>query len=133
MIAAAARRRSIPDFFTDESRRVLAETAMPAVRRDGFWEGELAFRHFGTGEPLAVLYNIFPVRDPTGAEAQKLIAGLQGGTLSQADVLVDVATTPGAAAYLTRNLNATSPGAGYQATDVFAEASTTPAGFVFRG
>lgn len=65
---AAARRHRIPDFFTDESRRVLAETAMPAVRRNGFWEGELAFRHFVTGEPVAVLYNIFPVRDPTGAE-----------------------------------------------------------------
>lgn len=65
---AAARRQRIPDFFTDDSRRVLTETVMPAVRRDGFWEGELAFRHFGTGEPVAVLYNIFPVRDPTGAE-----------------------------------------------------------------
>ncbi|MEG9529129.1 MAG: PAS domain S-box protein, partial [Hyphomicrobiales bacterium] len=65
---AAARRHRIPDFFTDDSRRVLAETVMPAVRRNGFWEGELAFRHFATGEPVAVLYNIFPVRDPTGAE-----------------------------------------------------------------
>jgi PAS domain S-box-containing protein len=65
---ADARRHRIPDFFTEESRRVLAETVMPAVRRVGFWEGELAFRHFGTGEPVAVLYNIFPVRDPIGAE-----------------------------------------------------------------
>ncbi|SDO15799.1 PAS domain S-box-containing protein [Methylobacterium phyllostachyos] len=65
---AAARRHRIPDFFTDDSRRILEETAMPAMRRDGFWEGELAFRHFVTGEPVAVLYNIFPVRDPTGAE-----------------------------------------------------------------
>ena len=65
---AAARRHRIPDFFTQESRRILTETVMPAVGRNGFWEGELAFRHFGTGEPVAVLYNIFPVRDPTGAE-----------------------------------------------------------------
>jgi PAS domain S-box-containing protein len=65
---AAARRHRIPDFFTPESRRILAETVMPAVGRDGHWEGELAFRHFGTGEPVAVLYNIFQVRDPTGAE-----------------------------------------------------------------
>ena len=65
---AAARRHRIPDLFTAESRRVLDVTVMPAVRRDGFWEGELAFRHFGTGEPVAVLYNVFPVRDPTGAE-----------------------------------------------------------------
>jgi PAS domain S-box-containing protein len=65
---ATARRHRIRDFFTDDSRRILDETVMPAVRRAGFWEGELAFRHFGTGEPVAVLYNIFPVRDPTGAE-----------------------------------------------------------------
>ncbi|MGU3665951.1 PAS domain S-box protein [Methylobacterium sp. A49B] len=65
---AAARRHRIPDFFTQESRRILAEIVMPAVGRDGHWEGELAFRHFRTGEPVAVLYNIFQVRDPTGAE-----------------------------------------------------------------
>ena len=65
---ATARRHRIRDFFTDDSRRILDETVMPAVRRAGFGEGELAFRHFGTGEPVAVLYNIFPVRDPTGAE-----------------------------------------------------------------
>ncbi|SDA15834.1 PAS domain S-box-containing protein [Methylobacterium sp. UNC378MF] len=65
---AAACACKVHDFFTDDSRRVLAETVMPAVRREGFWEGELAFRHFVTGEPVSVLYNIFPVRDPTGAE-----------------------------------------------------------------
>ena len=65
---AAARLHRIPDFFTEHSRRILEETAMPAMRRSGFWEGELAFRHFVTGEPVAVLYNMFPVRDPTGAE-----------------------------------------------------------------
>ena len=65
---AAARRYRMPDFFTEESLRVLDETVMPAVRRDGFWEGELAFRHFATGVPVAVMYNIFPVRDPAGAE-----------------------------------------------------------------
>jgi PAS domain S-box-containing protein len=65
---AAARQHRISDFFTEHSRRILEETAMPAMRRNGFWEGELAFRHFVTGEPVAVLYNIFPVRDPTGAE-----------------------------------------------------------------
>jgi PAS domain S-box-containing protein len=65
---AAARRHRMEDFFSPESRRVLAETVLPAVQQKGYWEGELAFRHFGTGEAVAVLYNIFPVRDPTGAE-----------------------------------------------------------------
>ncbi len=73
-------------------------------------------------------------RDPAAAEAQPLVAGLQTGALSRADVLVQVATTPGAAAYLARNLNATSPGAAIlQLTDVFTGASVVPGGYVFRG
>ena len=66
---AAARGLTITDFFTPESRTVVADTVMPAVRRDGWWEGELAFRHFETGEGLAVLYTIFPIRDAAGAVA----------------------------------------------------------------
>ncbi|MDP4023621.1 PAS domain S-box protein [Methylobacterium sp. NEAU 140] len=66
---AAARARTIPDFFTPESRIALAETVMPAVRGSGWWEGELAFRHFATGAAIPVLYNIFPVRDAAGTVA----------------------------------------------------------------
>ncbi|GJE59415.1 PAS domain S-box protein [Methylobacterium trifolii] len=65
---AAARALRIADFFTPESRSVLDDVVMPAVGRDGWWEGELTFRHFGTGEPITVLYNIFPVRDATGSQ-----------------------------------------------------------------
>ena len=73
-------------------------------------------------------------QDPTDAQAQPLVAGLQMGALSQADVLLQVATLPGAAANLTRNLNSTSPGAAiFQPTDLFNGASATPAGYVFRG
>lgn len=58
---------AIADYFTPESRTILAETVLPSLHRDGWWEGELAFRHFGTGEAIAVLYNVFPVRDDHGA------------------------------------------------------------------
>ena len=64
----AARRTEIPDYFMPASARILDEVVLPAVRRSGWWEGELAFRHFGTGEAIAVLYNIFPVRDADGNE-----------------------------------------------------------------
>ena len=40
---------------------------LDTVRRDGWWEGELTFRHFVTGEGIAVLYNIFPVHGDDGA------------------------------------------------------------------
>lgn len=58
---------AIADYFTSESRTILTETVLPSLRRDGWWEGELAFRHFATGEAIAVLYNVFPVRDDHGA------------------------------------------------------------------
>lgn len=67
--ADAARALAIPDFFTAESRLALADTVMPAVRRDGWWEGELAFRHFTSGESIAVRSTIFTVRDASGAVA----------------------------------------------------------------
>ena len=40
---------------------------LPAVRDTGFWEGELKFRNFETGQLIPVLYNIFPVRGSSGA------------------------------------------------------------------
>jgi PAS domain S-box-containing protein len=58
--------RIIDYFSTDDHRRVLDE-ALPAVRDTRFWEGELKFRNFQTGQLVPVLYNIFPVRDSTGA------------------------------------------------------------------
>jgi PAS domain S-box-containing protein len=54
------------DYFMPESQALVTGTVLPAVERQGWWEGELAFRHFGTGEGIAVLYNIFPVRDDAG-------------------------------------------------------------------
>jgi PAS domain S-box-containing protein len=62
----AVRATRIIDYFpADEHRRILGE-ALPAVRETGFWEGELKFRNFQTGQLIPVLYNIFPVRDSTG-------------------------------------------------------------------
>ncbi|MCJ2035184.1 PAS domain S-box protein [Methylobacterium sp. J-068] len=56
----------VTDYFMPESQAVVTGTVLPAVERLGWWEGELAFRHFETGEGIAVLYNIFPVRDDDG-------------------------------------------------------------------
>ena len=63
----AVRSTRIIDYFSaDDQRRILAEV-LPAVRDNGFWEGELTFRNFQTGQLVPVLYNIFPVRNSTGA------------------------------------------------------------------
>jgi PAS domain S-box-containing protein len=58
--------RIIEYFAPDDQPKVLQEV-LPGVGANGFWEGELKFRNFATGELIPVLYNIFPVRDASGA------------------------------------------------------------------
>ncbi|OAH25870.1 hypothetical protein AX289_31150 [Methylorubrum populi] len=63
---AAARATRILDYFVPEEHPRLVEEVLPAVERDGFWEGELHFRHFVTGAAVPVHYNIFPLRGAAG-------------------------------------------------------------------
>jgi PAS domain S-box-containing protein len=58
--------RIIDYFAADDHHKVLHEV-LPAVRDTGFWEGELKFRNFETGQLIPVLYNIFPVHGSSGA------------------------------------------------------------------
>jgi PAS domain S-box-containing protein len=57
--------RVIEYFAAEDQPRVVAEV-LPAVRNSGFWEGELNFRNFATGQLVPVLYNIFPIRNSSG-------------------------------------------------------------------
>jgi len=57
----------IIDYFAPDDRGKVLQEVLPAVRASGFWEGELRFRNFDTGQITPVLYNIFPVRDSSGA------------------------------------------------------------------
>ncbi len=66
---AAARVIPIVDYFVPEERARVLDEVLPAVERDGFWEGELNFRHVVTGAAVPVLYNLFPVR---GADGRRL-------------------------------------------------------------
>lgn len=65
----AVRATRIVDYFTAADQPRVLEQVMPAVRSAGFWQGKLEFRNFATGQPVPVLYNIFSVRDATGAIA----------------------------------------------------------------
>jgi PAS domain S-box-containing protein len=65
----AVRSTRIVDYFSDKDQPRILQDVIPAVRRTGFWQGELKFRNFATGALVPVLYNIFPVRDPSGAIA----------------------------------------------------------------
>lgn len=64
---AAVAGTTVVDYFMPRSQGTIAEIVFPAVQRTGWWEGELAFRNFATGEAIAVLYTVFPVRDDHGA------------------------------------------------------------------
>jgi PAS domain S-box-containing protein len=64
-LAAVRSTRVIEYFATEDQPRVIGEV-LPAVRNNGFWEGELTFRNFATGQLVPVLYNIFPVRNSSG-------------------------------------------------------------------
>ncbi|WP_407942660.1 PAS domain S-box protein [Methylobacterium ajmalii] len=66
---AAARAMPIVDYFVPEERARVLDEVLPAVERNGFWEGELNFRHVVTGAAVPVLYNLFPVR---GADGRRL-------------------------------------------------------------
>ena len=64
---AAVRSTQLIDYFAADDRPKVLQEVLPAVRKAGFWEGELRFRNFTTGELLPVLYNVFPIRDVSGA------------------------------------------------------------------
>ncbi|NPD65941.1 PAS domain S-box protein [Lichenicola cladoniae] len=54
------------DFFTEDDRRTVIDTVLPALHRRGYWEGELRFRHFATGAAIPVLYTVFALRNAAG-------------------------------------------------------------------
>jgi PAS domain S-box-containing protein len=64
-LAAVRSTRIIEYFMPEDQPRVIMEI-LPAVRNTGYWEGELRFRNFATGEPVPVLYNIFPISNSSG-------------------------------------------------------------------
>jgi PAS domain S-box-containing protein len=59
----------IIDYFAGDEHSKIQREVLPAARDAGFWEGELKFRNFETGQLIPVLYNIFPVRNSSGAIA----------------------------------------------------------------
>lgn len=64
---AAVKATRIAEYFTPAVRKAFESVAVPAIRSAGSWEGDLAFRHFQTGEAIPIFANIFPLRDASGA------------------------------------------------------------------
>jgi signal transduction histidine kinase len=51
---------------------VLQERILPTLAETGRWEGEVSFRHFKTGLPIPVYYNVFTVKDSQTGEPMAL-------------------------------------------------------------
>ena len=58
--------RRVLDFFPPDLQDRVRDEVLPTLAGAGRWQGELAFRHFVTGERIAAWYNGFAVRDPDG-------------------------------------------------------------------
>ncbi|MFO1429867.1 MAG: PAS domain S-box protein [Candidatus Competibacteraceae bacterium] len=61
---AAVRATRIEDYLFPEDRTFAQETVLSTVQREGRWAGEFRFRHFRTGEPIPVWWQIFRLDDP---------------------------------------------------------------------
>jgi PAS domain S-box-containing protein len=53
----------VADYVMDEDRESFRERVLPAVARDGRWEGETRFRHMKTGAPVPMWQSIFFVTE----------------------------------------------------------------------
>ncbi|MFM9263938.1 PAS domain S-box protein [Tychonema sp. BBK16] len=59
---------SILEAFSEEDAKILTEEIIPAVMRDGLWDGEFRLRHFQTGEIIPVDFTLFTLKDPETGE-----------------------------------------------------------------
>ena len=57
---------SVADFFFPEDRDFITNEFLPQVLREGSGEVEVRFRHFKTGAPIWMIYNVFVIRDSAG-------------------------------------------------------------------
>ena len=50
-------------YVSPEEQQRLLQQILPAVERDGFWDGEISFRQFTSGATIPVLQHIFYIRE----------------------------------------------------------------------
>jgi PAS domain S-box-containing protein len=63
---ARACRTPLSEFFLPEDRKRILEEFLPSALQTGRAEVEVRFRHFKTGKPLWMLYNVFHIKDAKG-------------------------------------------------------------------
>lgn len=68
----AVRATKVEDYLFPEDLPFVRETVLPTVMREGRWKSEFRLRHFQTGEPIAVDWDVFRVDDPQTGQPIKL-------------------------------------------------------------
>ncbi len=61
--------KTILESFSKEDAKIFTEEILPAVIRDGLWEGEFRLKHFQTDEIIPVDFTLFTLKDPETGEA----------------------------------------------------------------
>ena len=61
---AHVRRTKLLDYVMDQDRERVEQQVLPAVMRDGRWEGETQFKHFKTGAAISMLHHVFLIKEP---------------------------------------------------------------------
>jgi PAS domain S-box-containing protein len=62
----------ILDFFMPDDLPFVEKVILPALDKEGRWSGEFRFRHFKSGEPVDVYYDLFKTEDPTTGKPTNL-------------------------------------------------------------
>jgi PAS domain S-box-containing protein len=62
----------IEDYFFPEDLEFFRNKILPTLMNQGYWSGEFRFRHFKTGEPVFVYYDLFLTLDPSTGRVQNL-------------------------------------------------------------
>jgi PAS domain S-box-containing protein len=65
-------RTVVEDYFFAEDLEIVKKEILPTVMEQGRWAGEFRFRHFKTGEPVYVYYDLFLTQDPSSGKVQNL-------------------------------------------------------------
>ncbi|MCY7275301.1 MAG: PAS domain S-box protein, partial [Phormidesmis sp. CAN_BIN44] len=59
---------AIIDYFLPEDRAYVQDHILPILMTEGYWKGDLRFRHFKTGAVVPIDYHVFLLRDPQTQE-----------------------------------------------------------------
>jgi PAS domain S-box-containing protein len=68
----AAKVTNIRDYFFQEDLKFVEETILPTLIAEGRWHGEFRFRHFKTGTPIPMLYDLFLTENPESGQTANI-------------------------------------------------------------